>query len=97
MEQGPMAKMYWRKSAQWSSLIRKHAQLVADDMAVADIFAKYCRVGTDKKTGKQHTCISDEVRPRRSHFVLTRASTPQEICAEVALSQAACTQRCQGH
>ena len=61
-----MSKMYWRKSAQWSSLIRKHAQLVADDMAVADIFAKYCRVGTDKKTGKQHTCISDEVRAAAS-------------------------------
>ena len=45
MEQAPLSKAHWRKSAQWSSLIRKHAQLVADDVAVADIFAKHCARG----------------------------------------------------
>ena len=61
MEQAPLSKAHWRKSAQWSSLIRKHAQLVADDVAVADIFAKHCRVGKDKRSGREHKCISDEV------------------------------------
>ena len=62
MEQAPLSKTHWRKSAQWSSLIRKHAQLVADDTAVADIFAQHCRVGKDKRSGREHKCIADEVR-----------------------------------
>ncbi len=61
MEQGGLTVKHWRKSAQWASLNRKHAQLVADDTAIADVFAKHCRVGKDKKTGKEHLCISDEV------------------------------------
>jgi hypothetical protein len=60
MEQGRLTVKHWRKSAQWASLNRKHAKLVADDMQVADVFAKHCRVGKDKKTGKEHLCISDE-------------------------------------
>ena len=63
MAQGLLRKEHWRKSAQWSSLTRKHARVVADDVAVADIFAKTCRAGIDKKTGVEHKCISDEVSP----------------------------------
>lgn len=62
MEQGGLTVKHWRKSAQWASLNRKHAKLVADDVQVADVFAKHCRVGKDKKTGKEQLCISDEVR-----------------------------------
>jgi len=65
MEQGPLKKEHWRKSAQWSSLVRKHAQVVADDVHVADIFAKNCRAGIDKKTGVEHKCVADEVREQR--------------------------------
>ena len=61
MAQGPLRKEHWRKSAQWSSLTRKHARVVADDVTVADVFAKTCRAGIDKKTGVEHKCISDEV------------------------------------
>ena len=61
MEQGPLKKEHWRKSAQWSALVRKHAQVVADDVQVADVFSKTCRAGIDKKTGVEHKCIADEV------------------------------------
>ena len=61
MELGPLRKEHWRKSAQWSALVRKHAQVVADDVQVADVFSKTCRAGIDKKTGVEHKCISDEV------------------------------------
>ncbi|CAL8470673.1 g10215 [Coccomyxa elongata] len=60
MEQGELSLKHWRKSAQWASLTRKHAQIVSDDVAIADIFAKHCRVGTDKKTGHVYKCIADE-------------------------------------
>ena len=71
MEQGPLKKEHWRKSAQWSSLVRKHAQVVADDVHVADIFAKTCRAGIDKKTGVEHKCVSDEVREQRPGLSLS--------------------------
>lgn len=61
MEQGELSLKHWRKSAQWASLTRKHAKIVADDTAVADVFAKHCRVATDKKTGHVYKCIADEV------------------------------------
>ncbi len=61
MQQGELSLKHWRKSAQWASLTRKHAQIVSDDVAVADVFAKHCRVGTNKKTGHVYKCIADEV------------------------------------
>ena len=72
MEQGPLKKEHWRKSAQWSALVRKHAQVVADDVQVADVFSKTCRAGIDKKTGVEHKCIADEVRlDKHSSFTCT--------------------------
>ena len=68
MEQGELSKKHWRKSAQWASLTRKHAQIVSDDVAVADVFAKHCRVDTDKKTGHVYKCIADEVSSRSQRF-----------------------------
>ena len=40
MEQGAFRQEHWRKSAQWSALVRKHAQVVADDVQIADLFSK---------------------------------------------------------
>ena len=62
MEQGHFRQEHWRKSAQWSALVRKHAQVVADDVAVADVFSKTCRAGIDAKSGIEYKCVSDEVR-----------------------------------
>ena len=78
MEQGPLKKEHWRKSAQWSALVRKHAQVVADDVQVADVFSKTCRAGIDKKTGVEHKCISDEVSVNCSS-----RKTPCAACREL--------------
>ena len=61
MEQGLFRQEHWRKSAQWSALVRKHAQVVADDVAIADLFSKTCRAGIDQKSGIEYKCVSDEV------------------------------------
>lgn len=61
MEVGPFRQEHWRKSAQWSALVRKHAQVVADDVQIADLFSKTCRAGIDTKSGVEYTCVSDEV------------------------------------
>ena len=74
MEQGPFRQEHWRKSAQWSALVRKHAQVVADDVQVADVFSKTCRAGIDQKSGIEYTCVSDEVRGAPESLALPRAS-----------------------
>ena len=74
MEQGPFRQEHWRKSAQWSALVRKHAQVVADDVQIADLFSKTCRAGIDKKSGIEYTCVSDEVRSTPGSLSLPTAS-----------------------
>lgn len=51
----------WRKSSQWMTLIRSHAELVAYEEQVNKAFAKECYVEYDKKTGDTiRFCVSDE-------------------------------------
>ncbi|XP_054779347.1 glycosyltransferase BC10-like isoform X2 [Prosopis cineraria] len=64
----------WRKGSQWITLIRSHAEVIADDEVVFPVFKKYCkrRPPVDARKGKlnlklqkQHNCIPDE------HYVQT--------------------------
>lgn len=84
MEQGELSKKHWRKSAQWASLTRKHAQIVSDDVAVADVFAKHCRVDTDKKTGHIYKCIADEVSSRPQRCASVSMVALRELLGTVA-------------
>ncbi|PON52134.1 Glycosyl transferase [Parasponia andersonii] len=68
----PMNK--WRKGSQWITLIRRHAEVVADDELIFQVFHKFCKrrppldSGKGKlniKLQKQHNCIPDE------HYVQT--------------------------
>ncbi|XP_009614451.1 glycosyltransferase BC10-like isoform X1 [Nicotiana tomentosiformis] len=68
----PMSK--WRKGSQWITLIRKHAEVVADDDAVLRVFKMFCKRRPsleaskgkkNMKLQKQHNCIPDE------HYVQT--------------------------
>ena len=54
----------WRKHWQWFGLIRKHAQIVADDKTIIDIFSEHCYT-TYSKWGKELECFSDE------HYIST--------------------------
>ena len=54
----------WRKHWQWFTLIRKHAQVVADDRTVIDIFSKHCYTFQDRRN-KELECFSDE------HYIST--------------------------
>lgn len=65
-------KNKWRKGSQWVTLIRNHAEVVADDHVVFPVFVKFCKrrppVDEGKqnlKLQKQHNCIPDE------HYVQT--------------------------
>ncbi|XP_016442465.2 glycosyltransferase BC10-like [Nicotiana tabacum] len=51
----PMSK--WRKGSQWITLIRRHAEVVADDDVVFPVFKMFCK--------RSHNCIPDE------HYVQT--------------------------
>lgn len=55
----------WRKHWQWFALIRKHAQVVADDKTIIDIFAKHCYTFREGKKNKEQECFSDE------HYIST--------------------------
>ena len=37
----------WRKSQQWWSLSRKHAQVIADETVLEKIFSRLCNAGMD--------------------------------------------------
>ena len=50
---------HWRKNSQWFMFIRKHANIVARDDYISDIFEKYCVFGNDVD-GHFHGCLSDE-------------------------------------
>ncbi|XP_070023642.1 glycosyltransferase BC10-like [Nicotiana tabacum] len=51
----PMSK--WRKGSQWITLIRRHAEVIADDDVVFPVFKMFCK--------QSHNCIPDE------HYVQT--------------------------
>ncbi|KAL3131147.1 hypothetical protein ABBQ38_000452 [Trebouxia sp. C0009 RCD-2024] len=53
----------WRKHWQWFALVRKHAQVVADDKTVINVFAKHCY--TFQEGNKERECFSDE------HYIST--------------------------
>ncbi|XP_010244121.1 PREDICTED: uncharacterized protein LOC104588028 [Nelumbo nucifera] len=64
----------WRKGSQWITLIRGHAEVVADDKNIFSVFKKFCKrrppIDPNKgkqniKLQKQHNCIPDE------HYVQT--------------------------
>ena len=54
----------WRKHWQWFGLIRKHAQVVADDKTIIDIFSQHCYTYYDSRK-RQQECFSDE------HYIST--------------------------
>uniref|UniRef100_A0A7N0TP42 Core-2/I-branching beta-1,6-N-acetylglucosaminyltransferase family protein n=1 Tax=Kalanchoe fedtschenkoi TaxID=63787 RepID=A0A7N0TP42_KALFE len=67
-------KNKWRKGSQWVTLIRSHAEVIADDEHVIAVFEKFCKrrppIDLSKgklnyKLQKQHNCIPDE------HYVQT--------------------------
>ena len=80
MEQGHFRQEHWRKSAQWSALVRKHAQVVADDVQIADVFSKTCRAGIDAKSGIEYKCVSDEVRGMPKSSTSRDASHTAVMC-----------------
>ncbi|XP_050214742.1 glycosyltransferase BC10-like [Mercurialis annua] len=67
----------WRKGSQWITLIRSHAEVIADDEVIFPVYRKYCkrRLPLDARKGKlnlklqkQNNCIPDE------HYVQTLLS-----------------------
>eukprot|EP00798_Chlamydomonas_sp_ICE-L_P022984 gene22984-30172_t len=52
-------KKHFRKSSQWVSLSRLHAELVVADRHVEEMFSRYCYGREDPERGMT-TCVSDE-------------------------------------
>eukprot|EP00887_Chlorella_sp_A99_P005964 scaffold29.g5964.t1 len=50
----------WRKSSQWSTLLRSHAELVVRDEEVNALFARHCYMGSDPFVQGWKGCASDE-------------------------------------
>lgn len=50
----------WRKSWQWTSLLRNHARSVVQDRDVDDLFRTYCRPRWDESWCDFRVCYSDE-------------------------------------
>ena len=75
-----MNSSHWRKSSQWWSLRRKHAELVVRDVEVFDSFAKHCHYDFDGKIGRVRDCISDE------HYIPTLLAVEgienETVCGE---------------
>ena len=49
---------HWRKSSQWSILNREHADLIASEQHVMELFRRHCTTIWNK--GREHICVSDE-------------------------------------
>ena len=47
-----LAKEHWRKSSQWFSLLRHHAEMAATDWAVNEAFATHCYFGPDHEDAR---------------------------------------------
>ena len=58
MESDALKVSHWRKSSQWAVLRRDHAQIIADDTAVADAFTKHCYM--EWRDNVWRDCYSDE-------------------------------------
>ncbi|KAK9823184.1 hypothetical protein WJX72_000908 [[Myrmecia] bisecta] len=57
---GGFNRGFWRKSSQWFSLRRDHAQATVDDTFLSDRFARYCKAGFDEALHRFRDCYSDE-------------------------------------
>lgn len=61
MEKGGLTQDLWRKSGQWSSLLRPHVEVVLKDKKLNEIFEKECWAKKNDQSGKWYRfCISDE-------------------------------------
>lgn len=62
MEQGPGAvrQSDWRKSSQFFSLIRPHAEVMLKDIEIFLNFEKHCKDGWDEAAKQWRYCYSDE-------------------------------------
>jgi hypothetical protein len=69
MLEAGMSQELWRKSWQWTSLLRKHARSVVQDRDVDDLFRTYCRPRWDESWCDFRVCYSDE------HYIPTLFSS----------------------
>ena len=62
MQQVGVTAQTWRKSTQWFSLIRRHAELIAEETEINGVFEKECYVKPAKSgfSGYSRFCVSDE-------------------------------------
>ncbi|KAK9848925.1 hypothetical protein WJX84_001940 [Apatococcus fuscideae] len=63
MVTGDLMTDHWRKSSQWFALTREHADRIANDTQIRDIFAKECWVdkeNLEKGWDLWRFCVSDE-------------------------------------
>lgn len=61
MAAGNLTVDLWRKDSQWTSLIRKHAKLSAEETVLNDIFTKECwSEGLSNPEVIRRFCVSDE-------------------------------------
>ena len=63
MFSGRLKPAHWRKSSQWSMLIRRHAELMAQDFEVDAAFRRHCYVGHDNLRCRGSWCVADEHYP----------------------------------
>ena len=69
MLEAGMSPEMWRKSWQWTSLLRKHARSVVQDRDIDDLFRTYCRPRWDESWCDFRVCYSDE------HYIPTLFSS----------------------
>lgn len=60
METSNFKKHHWRKTSQWFSCTRKHAQIIVDDTEVNDAFEKFCFPYHDHVRRRNVSCSSNE-------------------------------------
>ena len=58
METERLKMHHWRKSSQWAVVRRDHAQIIADDEDVAEVFTKHCY--QEWRGNVWRDCYSDE-------------------------------------
>ncbi|CAL5228886.1 g12101 [Coccomyxa viridis] len=58
METDFLKQHHWRKSSQWVTLRRDHAQIIGEDKELADIFIKWCYM--EWQDNNWRDCYSDE-------------------------------------
>jgi len=69
MLEAGFSQKLWRKSWQWTSLLRKHASSVVQDKDIDDLFRTYCRPRWDELWCDFRVCYSDE------HYIPTLFSS----------------------